>query len=58
MTYSRIKKSFFKILKPVEEEVTDKIEEKKTPKDPEDAAKEKVKAAHRLLRNFNYAVNV
>lgn len=58
ITYSRIKKSFFKILKPIEEEGADKIEEKKTPKDPEDIAKEKVKAAHRLLRNFNYAVNV
>jgi len=60
ITYSRIKKSFFKVLKSPaeEEEKADKVEDKKTPKDPVDAAKEKVKAAHRLLRNFNYAVNV
>lgn len=58
ITYARIKKSHFKVLKPAEEEGADKKEEKRTPKDPVDVAKEKVKAAHRLLRNFNYAVNV
>lgn len=56
VTYSRIKKSQFKYIKPADDEV-EKTQEK-TPKDPEDSAKEKVKAAHRLLRNFNYAVNV
>ena len=62
MTYNRIKKSQFKYLKVEDEEVVDKnaaaAEEKTTPKDPEETAKDKVKAAHRLLRNFNYAVNV
>ena len=57
ITYARIKRSYFKILKPSEDGV-DKVEEKSTPKDPVDINKEKVKAAHRLLRNFNYAVNV
>lgn len=33
-------------------------EEKTSPKDSEETAKDKVIAAHRLLRNFNYAVNV
>jgi len=64
ITYSRIKKSQFKHLKVADGEVVDKVDkvadekEKSTPKDPEETAQDKVKAAHRLLRNFNYAVNV
>lgn len=53
LNYVRIKRSFFKHLQPVEE--ADKSE---SPADPEQVKKEKVSAAHRLLRNFNFAVNV
>ena len=53
LNYIRIKKSFFKQLQPVEE--ADKSE---SPSDPEQVQKEKVSATHRLLRNFNFAVNV
>ena len=53
LNYTRIKKSFFKHIQPAEE--ADKSE---SPADPEQAQKEKVSATHRLLRNFNFAVNV
>lgn len=56
ITYRRIKKGQFKYLKPVE--VKPEETEQKVTKDPEEVAKEKVRAVYRLLRNFNFAVNV
>lgn len=53
LNYNRIKKSFLKHLQPTED-----ADKKETPTDPEQVKKEKVSAAHRLLRNFNFAVNV
>lgn len=59
LNYIRIKKAFIKHLQPPVAEEADKTAESRgSPKDPETVQEEKVHAAHRLLRNFNYAVNV
>ena len=55
INYIRIKKSLFKKIQPDTTEEADKSE---SPKDPELVQEEKVSATHRLLRNFNFAVNV
>lgn len=56
VNYVRIKKTFFKHLQPPEE--NDKSESQADTTTTPQTPKEKVSATHRLLRNFNYAVNV
>jgi hypothetical protein len=53
VNYIRIKKTFFKHL-----QVSEEADKSESPANPAPLEKEKVSATHRLLRNFNYAVNV
>ena len=55
--YVRIKKTFIKVIQPMDEPSSDKTESTVTV-DPTEIEKKKVNATHRLLRNFNFAVNV
>lgn len=56
ITYRRIKRGQFRYLKPVE--VKPEESEQKVTKDPEEVAKEKVRAVFRLIKNFNFTLNV